>query len=249
MSEHPFNLSGKRILVTGASSGIGRSLAIECARQGGIMIITGRNEERLKSTLALLEGSTEHRYIVADLSKDDEIYQLANDMPHLEGIVFNAGLIKAMPAKFTKREHLDQIFNTNFNSTVILVQRLLKGRKIKLGASICLVSSVASQYVSIGNTIYSASKGAVNSYTKALALELSSKKIRVNAILPGFVNTNLMKNSHVTDEELSIHEGKYPIGRFGKPKDVAYLGIYLLSDASSWMTGSLLTLDGGFSLR
>lgn len=249
MSENPFSLLGKHILVTGASSGIGRAIAVECARQGGSVIITGRNEDRLKKTFTLLGENAEHRYILADLGKDDEVQQLAEELPCLEGIVFNAGLIKSMPAKFTKREHLDQVFDVNFNSTVILVQRLLKGRKIKSGASICLISSVASQFVSVGNTIYSASKGAINSYTRALALELSSKKVRVNAILPGFVNTSLMNNSHVTAEELAIHQGKYPIGRFGLPEDVAYLGVYLLSDASTWMTGSLLTLDGGFSLR
>ncbi len=245
----PFSLSGKNILVTGASSGIGRALAVECALQGAAVTVTGRNSDRLAETLGLVSKGSTHKYLIADLDVDEEVYALADSLPRLDGLILNAGLIKSMPAKFTKREHIDQIFNVNFYSTALLVQRLLKGRKLNTGASICLISSVASQYVSVGNTIYSASKGAVNSYTKALALELSSKQIRVNAILPGFVNTNLLIDSHVTAEELAVHEGKYPIGRFGTPQDVAYLGVYLLSDASSWMTGSLLTLDGGFSLR
>ncbi|WP_367392690.1 SDR family NAD(P)-dependent oxidoreductase [Lewinella sp. LCG006] len=245
----PFSLAGKNILVTGASSGIGRALAIECSLQGAAVTISGRNSDRLAETLELLFKGPDHQCFIADLDVDEEVYALADSLSRLDGLILNAGLIKSMPAKFTKREHIDQIFNVNFYSTALLVQRLLKGRKLNTGASICLISSVASQYVSVGNTIYSASKGAVNSYTKALALELSSKQIRVNAILPGFVNTNLLSDSHVTAEELAVHEGKYPIGRFGTPQDVAYLGVYLLSDASSWMTGSLLTLDGGFSLR
>lgn len=242
-----FSLNQKKILVTGSSSGIGRAIAIQCAAQGGSISLVARNESKLIETKELLvEG--EHTFFIADLANDEAIFKLASELPILDGIVLNAGLVKTVPVRFIKREVMDDMFNLNIQGSILLIQQLVKLKKIKNGASICFISSIASQKVTLGNAIYSATKGAVNAFTKALALELSSKKIRVNAILPGFVETNILNESAISDEQLEIHKNNYPIGRFGQPDDIAYLAVYLMSDASQWMTGSLLPIDGGYSL-
>jgi NAD(P)-dependent dehydrogenase (short-subunit alcohol dehydrogenase family) len=158
-------------------------------------------------------------------------------------------MVKTVPVRFIKRDDLDYMFNVNIQASIMLVQRLLKQKKVKDGGSICFVSSVATQKVTLGNAMYSATKGAVNSFTKALALEMAPKQIRVNAILPGFVETGILSDSAIGEDQLAKHKNNYPIGRFGKPEDIAYLSIYLLSDASQFMTGSLLTIDGGFSIK
>ena len=242
-----FSLTEKKILVTGSSSGIGRAIAVQCAKQGGDILLVARNESRLiESKEMLSEG--EHAFFIGDLANDESIFKLANDLPTLDGIVLNAGLVKTVPVRFIKRKVMDEMFNVNIQGSILLIQHLIKLKKIKNGASICFISSIASQKVTLGNAVYSATKGAVNSFTKALALELSSKQIRVNAILPGFVETNILSESIISEEQLEIHKKNYPIGRFGNPDDIAYLAVYLMSDASQWMTGSLLPIDGGYSL-
>lgn len=242
-----FSLAQKKILVTGSSSGIGRAIAVQCAVQGGSISLVARNESKLIETKEMLSEG-EHVFFIADLANDEAIFKLASELPILDGIVLNAGLVKTVPVRFIKREVMDEMFNLNIQGSILLIQQLIKLKKIKNGASICFISSIASQKVTLGNAIYSATKGAVNAFTKALALELSSKQIRVNAILPGFVETNILNESAISEEQLEIHKNNYPIGRFGKPDDIAYLAVYLMSDASQWMTGSLLPIDGGYSL-
>lgn len=243
-----FSLGGKTIFITGASSGIGRSMAIECSKKGARIYIAGRDTSRLQETLQLLEGAG-HQAIQADLNNDTEMQQLAESLPLLDGVVLNAGMVKTSPVRFIKKDDLDYMFNVNIQSSILLMQRLLKLKKVNDVASVCFVSSVATQKVTLGNAMYAATKGAVNAFTKALALELSVKKIRVNAILPGFVQTGILSDGAIGEEQLAKHQNNYPLGRFGKPEDIAYLAVYLLSDASQWMTGSLLTIDGGFSIK
>ena len=203
-----FSLTEKKILVTGSSSGIGRAIAVQCAKQGGDILLVARNESRLiESKEMLSEG--EHSFFIGDLANDESIFKLANDLPILDGIVLNAGLVKTVPVRFIKREVMDEMFNVNIQGSILLIQHLIKLKKIKNGASICFISSIASQKVTLGNAIYSATKGAVNSFTKALALELSSKQIRVNAILPGFVETNILSESIISEEQLEIQTQIY----------------------------------------
>lgn len=244
----PFNLSNKQILITGASSGIGRSIALSCSNQGALLHLLGRNLGRLEETKSKL-SSLNHLVYQVDLADDLQISKTTDILPALDGVVFNAGTVKLLPIKYMKRNVIEELFNVNLFSAMLFVQNLVKQNKLRQNASICFISSIASQYVTPGNAIYSASKGAVNSFTKSLALELAPKKIRVNAILPGLIETNILENeSAIGQEELELHQKNYPLGRFGKPEDVAYLSVYLLSDASQWMTGSLLKLDGGYSL-
>jgi len=246
--QNPYSLAGKRILVTGASTGIGRSIAIWCANQQANVILTARNKPALEDTHQLLPNDG-HSIITADLSKENDLIALASQLPVLDGIVMNAGMVKTQPVQFIKKAVMDEMFLVNFQASVLLIQQLLKMKKISKGGSICFISSVSSNYVQLGNSVYSATKGAVNSFAKGLALELAPKQIRVNAILPGLIETNILQNSTIGEDHLVEHKKNYPLGRYGKPDDVAHLVVYLLSDASSWMTGSLLTIDGGYSIK
>lgn len=243
-----FGLAEKKILVTGASSGIGRAVADMLAAQGATVMLTARNEERLQTVLQSLPNDG-HHYFCVDLTVDEEVKKLAAEMPVLDGIILNAGMVKTVPVQFVKREDLDYMFNLMLHSSILLVQQLLKNKKLKPGASVCFISSVASQKITIGNAIYSAAKGALNSFAKSLALELAPKQIRVNAILPGMVQTAILDSGVVSDEQLQIHLKNYPLGRFGQPQDIAGLTVYLMADVSQWMTGSLIVLDGGYTLK
>jgi len=243
---NPFSLEGKTILITGASSGIGKAVAIECSKIGAQLIITGRNEERLQDTFFQLSGEN-HQMIISDLSDSTGFDHLLNQLSNLDGVVHCAGIIKRLPLKFIKEEKLDELMRINFYAPALLTQQLYKRKLLKDASSIVFISSVAASFASIGNIMYMASKGAINSYMKGIAFELASSRIRANAIQPGMIKTNL--TSALSDDELKNDVSNYPLGRYGKPEEVAYAVIYLLSDATKWMTGSTLTIDGGITLR
>ncbi|MCK9617649.1 MAG: SDR family oxidoreductase [Lentimicrobiaceae bacterium] len=240
---NPFSLNGKIILVTGASSGIGESIAIESSKMGADIIITGRNAERLNATFSQLSGIN-NAQIISDLTKSEDIDSLIGQLPPLDGLVLNAGILKTMPVKNVTNSAISEVFNTNIISSIQLVQKLLKIKKIKKNASIVFISSISSFSVKIGNSLYSATKGAINSFMKVLALELAPQKITVNSIQPGFIKTRALSSGIITDEQLEEHFKIYPLG-IGKPSDIAYACIYLLSDAAEWVTGSIFTIDGG----
>ncbi|MCJ7449320.1 MAG: SDR family oxidoreductase [Bacteroidales bacterium] len=245
---NPFSLKDKTVFITGASSGIGKAVAIECSRMGSRLCITGRNAERLNETYMQLEGSG-HLQLVADLQSEDAIRSVVDRVPVLDGIVYCAGIARPLPFQFTGKETLEEVMGINFNSPVILSQLLLENKKIKKGASIVFISSVSGVFCSsAGGSIYSASKGAINGLVKGMALDLAPKMIRVNTVNPGMIDTNIFSEGTITQEQLTEDIKRYPLKRFGKPEEVAYSVIYLLSDASSWVTGSSLLIDGGFTL-
>ncbi|QTE36686.1 SDR family oxidoreductase [Mucilaginibacter gossypii] len=245
--DNPFCLKGKKILVTGASSGIGRQIAISVSGMRAETFITGRNEQRLSDVFNLLEvPGTQY---VADLDIEQEQDNLIELMPNLDGVVLSAGIVKTLPFKFINRKDLDSIFETNFFSPAILINKLLKTKKLNKNGSVVFISSIAGNYVgTAGNAMYSASKGAINAMQKVLAIELSAQRIRVNNISPGMIKTELIYDPIFTEEQLKDDEKKYPLG-FGEPIDVANAAIYLLSDASKWVTGSTLIIDGGFTIQ
>lgn len=245
---NPFSLTKKTILVTGASSGIGKAIAIECSRMGASLIITGRDSVKLNDTYDELEGNI-HIQVKADLTIKHELLRLVDEVPVLDGLVNNAGVSKRMLVKDITEESLKYVMQSNFISTALLTRRLLKAKRINEDGAILFVSSRGSDRPTIGNAMYSASKGAINSFAKVLALELAPRRIRVNCILPGMVWTPLIEHSPLSKEQYIEDEKRYPLGRYGQPNDVAYLALYLLSDASVWMTGSLITIDGGVSLK
>ncbi|MDD2799748.1 MAG: SDR family NAD(P)-dependent oxidoreductase [Bacteroidales bacterium] len=250
MIEHfnPFALNGKTILVTGASSGIGQCVAIECAKLGAKLVIVGRNRERLNHTSASLAGEG-HLSIELDLNVYESVSNIIPQLPKLDGIVYCAGIQKSNPAKLISRADLDEIFNSNLFSTINLNKEILTCKKLNKSASIVFISSTAAGIVAeFGNGAYSATKGAITSFSKVLALELSFLKTRVNCVSPGMVHTPLLDTISVDKEQLIEDEKRYPLG-YGMPTDVAYAVIYLLSDAAKWLTGTNIVLDGGLTLR
>lgn len=248
MIENPFSLMNKTILVTGASSGIGKATAIECSKMGAKIIITGRNNSRLTETYKSLKGES-HQIIQADLTVSNDLANLVNSINNLDGIVHSAGISGHLMFNFLKESQLDELMNINFKIPTILTQQLLKQKKVNKGGSIVFLNSVSGILSSyIGGSIYSASKGALNGLLKGLALEFAPKKIRVNGIMAAMIETPIMKSEDITLDQIELDKQKYPLKRYGKPEEVAFAIIYLLSDASTWTTGTNLLLDGGKSI-
>lgn len=249
---NPFSLEGKTILVTGSSSGIGRGIAIECSRLGAKVILNGRNVDRLKETLDMMEGEG-HQVLTIDISKQEDIDRLVEEVPVLDGCVLCAGIPQVCPVKHFKRNDIEDILNVNTIAPIMITSGLLKKKKIHRGSSVVLIESVSGVFVGTkGDVSYNASKAALNGFLKGAALELSGQGIRINAINPGLVPTNILNltnemfaESHHTD----IMVNSYPMKRYGTPEDIAYGAIYLLSDASSWVTGINLIIDGGYLLN
>lgn len=241
---NPFTLEGKTILVTGASSGIGRGIAIACSKMGATVIINGRNEQRLAETMTEMQGE-ENLSLAADLSDSNSLTGMVSRLPKLDGIVHCAGIGQRVLCKQLQEADLDTMMDVNFKAPVMLQTEILKHKKINKGASIVFIASIASDSPSIGNAVYSASKGAIISYANCLALELAPRLIRVNCILPAMIWTDLILKGGITEEELREDEKKYPLKRYGKPEDIANLSIYLLSNAAAWMTGSSIKITGG----
>lgn len=246
---NPFSLEGKTIFVTGASSGIGREISVQCSKMGAKLIITGRNEDRLKETMSMLEGAN-NSYLIADLTDDGAIKDLVASLPILDGVVLCAGKGGTTPILFATPDKFQDIFKTNFFSPIELIRLIVKSKKIKKESSVVNIVSIGGTHsFNPGNSIYGTSKAAYNSMIKFLALEFAPKKIRVNGICPGMVETPLIKPETLTQEQLDIDKDSYLLKRYGKPEDVAYCAIYLLSDASSWVTGQSIIIDGGKTVK
>lgn len=248
---NPFSLEKKMILVTGASSGIGREIAIVCSRMGATVAVTGRNEERLRETYSQLEGNG-HVIVTADLTADDGIQSVVTAVPDLTGVVHCAGIGDRTLLKSVKEKDINKVMRTNFEAPVLLQKELLKKKKIRNEASIVFVASRAPFAPAVGNGLYSASKGALIAYAKVLGLEMAPKMIRVNCICPAMVWTELIeRDAALMGVDFHEAEKSYPLKRYGTPEDIANLAIYLLSDASGWMTGSCIDITGGgeFTLK
>ena len=241
---NPFSLEGKTILVTGASSGIGRGIAIACSKMGASVIVNGRNEERLNETLLQMSGENNQK-AVTDLSNLGHVSSMVSALPKLDGVVHCAGIGQRVLCKQLQESDLDNMMDVNFKAPVMLQTELLKQKKINKAASIVFIASIAAESPTIGNAMYCASKGAIISYANCLYIELAPRLIRVNCISPAMVWTDLIFKGGITEEELKEDEKRYPLKRYGIPEDIANLSIYLLSDASSWMTGSNIKLTGG----
>jgi len=246
---NPFSLEGKTILVTGASSGIGRTTAIECAKLGATLVLTGRNEEALLETKAQLIGEN-HTYVVADLSDEKNCEELTKQLPVLDGCVSNAGMGKMLPVQFYSMDVLEDVFKINSFAPMLLLKHLVKKKKLKNPSSVVFTASISGyNNIAPANGIYGASKSALSAYMKYASLELAGKGIRCNAVHPGRVNTPLISNRLLSQEDVVKDMAQYPLKRYAEPEEVAYAIIYLLSDASSFVTGSNLVIDGGRSLK
>jgi NAD(P)-dependent dehydrogenase (short-subunit alcohol dehydrogenase family) len=246
-----FSLEGKTILVTGASSGIGQSVAVECSKAGAKVIISARNELRLEETYNQLQGEG-HRVIVADLSDYNDIEKLVNECSELDGLSNNAGIAKGLLIRAMNKEYFDDIMKTNAYGPILLTQLLFRKKKLNVNSSIVFTSSLSGVYiVSQGEAAYAASKGAISGFAKGAALEFAVKGIRVNCVNPCIIVTDLFKRDGIFVKQEQIDEAakNFPLQRLGKPQDVAMAHVFLLSGASSWITGINLPIDGGFTLR
>jgi NAD(P)-dependent dehydrogenase (short-subunit alcohol dehydrogenase family) len=241
---NPFSLEGKTIMVTGASSGIGRGIAITCSKMGAKVIINGRNITKLQETCSLMVDDSA-TIVSGDLTDAETLKSIVEALPKLDGLVHCAGLGQRLPCKDVESNKVDEVMNINFKAPVMLQAEVLRQKKLNKAASIVFVASIASWSPSFGNSIYSASKGAIISYANCLALELAPRKIRVNCISPAMVWTDLIQNDAIDIEQLREDEQTYPLKRYGTPDDIANLAVYMLSDASTWMTGSNVKISGG----
>ena len=247
MDYNPFSLQGKTILVTGASSGIGQATAVACTRMGADVIITGRDAERLQATNEMMGDGKE--LLIADLTVRDDVERVVASLPHLDGAVLCAGNSTTLPLQFGTREKFDEMFDVNFFAPVELLRMMYKKKVLQKGASVVLIASIGGTHSFMpGNGVYGASKAALNSVMKYAAREYASRKVRVNSICPGMVDTPLIHRGTITEEQLAEDAKRYPLGRYGHPDDIANGAIYLLSDASAWLTGHDLVIDGGFSI-
>ena len=248
VSYNPFSLEGKTVLVTGASSGIGQETAIQCSKLGAKVVVTARNEHRLKETMSQLEGEG-HRMILAELTQQEELEKLLDSIDALNGVVLCAGKGTTSPFPFSTRDKYDSIFDVNFFAPVELLRLLVKKKKLEKESSVVFVSSIGGvKSFQLGNGVYGPSKAALNSTMQFCAKELATKKIRVNSVNPGMVNTSFIQGGAISEEQHILDMEKYPLKRYGEPRDIALGIIYLLSDASSWVTGHSLIIDGGVTI-
>lgn len=251
MTYNPYSLEGKTILVTGASSGIGCATAIECSKMGARVIITARNEERLKNTFQQLEDQTRgHLMFVADMTQEECIDDLVGIIPNIDGCVNNAGISLNLPIQFIKKNDLTDILNINTVSPILLTQKLIKKKRVNKFGSLVFTSSISgNNTVTYAHAMYSTSKCAITGFMRNAALDLAPKNIRCNAVHPGMINTPMVHSGKYSNEQLEKDKDNYPLKRFGEPKEVAYAIIYLLSDAAAWVTGHSIVIDGGLTLK
>ena len=242
----PFELTGKTILITGASSGLGRQCAITASQQGATVFITGRNQERLTETFNQLHGSG-HQWIMADLTQEYDVISLVDQLPLLNGVVYSTGISDLSPARFIKAEDISKTFNISFNASVLLTSQLLAKKKLeKKACSLVFISTISTRYPFVGGAMYISAKAALESYARVLALELAPKGIRSNSISPAFVKTPMLDDTaeKYSQEAVRKIEEQQLLG-LGEPEDVANTVVFFLSDASRWITASNLIVGGG----
>ena len=253
MTFNPFTLSGKTILITGASSGIGRQCAIDCSRMGARVVLMGRNEARLAETQRQMEGDG-HLVINMDLTHFDGIEgciaSIVTEVGPFDGLIHAAGIERTLPVKFTKPMDYEDIYRTNSISAFEIVRHLISKKNSNIGASLVLISSITSLIGRAGVVAYAASKGGLLAAIRPMAIELAPRKMRINCISPGTILTPMMEQylSSLTDEQRERRLDGFLLG-LGRTEDVSNACIYLLRDASRWVTGQNLIVDGGYTVR
>lgn len=242
----------KHILITGASSGIGKETALKLAQENATLTIVARNESLLKDLVIELKKicPNNHSYILTDLSDEKSIQALAQRIENVDGVVHAAGIVSPLPVKFIQKKHLDKIYHINLYAPILLTGSLLKNKKINASGSIVFISSISTDHPYFGGSMYTSSKAGIEAYSRNLALEVASKKIRSNVLAPALVNTRILKETIAASDEKAWEEyqNQYPFG-IGQPEDVANSILFFLSDDSQWITGQKLVLDGGLSLN
>lgn len=246
--------NGENILVTGASDGIGKAICLLLNSLGANVIGIARSEDKLKLLKEEMINKDKFIYITRDLSMDiDELPNLVSkivkEYGKLSGLVYAAGKLELLPIKGLDIESIDSLYNVNFKSLLMITKGFVDKRNSLENSSIVYISSISSVLGVKGAISYSTSKGAINSLVKTLAVEVSNRNIRVNSVLPGFINTNLaLENKCLYSQEYLYElENMYPLG-LGEPEDIANIVTFLLSDKSRWITGQNIVVDGGRTL-
>lgn len=253
--DNPFSLSGKHIVISGASSGIGRQCAISCAKAGAVVSLLGRSSDRLKATRETLDNPEKHRWYSIDLTNQDDVAGLVKDIVKetgkIHGLLNVAGISDTRALRSIDESKLDLFFRTNVYSSIYLTKEVCRKTHFsEKGGSIVFFSSVMALLGEPGKTVYGMTKGALLAGAKSLACELSPRQIRVNTISPGVIVTPINENlPHIKDPEKRKElEEKHLLG-LGATEDVANACIFLLADASKWVTGSNLSVDGGYTAK
>jgi NAD(P)-dependent dehydrogenase (short-subunit alcohol dehydrogenase family) len=248
---NPFSLSGKRILVTGATSGLGMEIALSCARMGAELIVTGRDQERLARTLDALQSISDspHQSFQADLTIAEQRAALAAALEkEIDGLAHSAGISRLCPVRMMGEAHLREIQAVNVEAPVLLTQSLLKRNLISSGGSILFIASIAAHIGVAGVGAYSGTKAALIALSRCLAMEVVKRRIRVNCLSPALVDTPLLEATAQIVGSMETERNNYPLG-FGKPEDIANAAIFMLSGASRWITGTTLVMDGGLTIN
>jgi NAD(P)-dependent dehydrogenase (short-subunit alcohol dehydrogenase family) len=248
-----FGLTDKRILITGASSGIGRQCAISCSRKGAKLVLLGRDQSRLNETLALLSRRTQHLIYSVDLLEYDRVSvfidEIVSKIGRFDGVINCAGISTTLPLNSLSSDKMEYFLRTNVIGPINLTRQLVKSDHFsESGGSVIFISSVMSVVGDKGKALYSSTKGALVSTVRSLAVELATRQIRVNAVSPGVVESPMSKNAVYSNnvESLNRIRSLHPLG-LGLPEDVANACIFLLSDAGRWVTGINLIIDGGYT--
>lgn len=250
---NPLDLTGRTILVTGASSGIGSETAILLSKLGARVVLTARKEKGLTKTLALLD-SDKHLIAPFELTDFDSIPAFLKEVSiktnGLDGLVHCAGIQSTIPLRFLKKSDLHKLFSINVDSAFALIKGFRQKGVCRPNSSIVLLASVIGMVGQAGLSMYGASKGAIIALTKSAAIELAKDTIRINCIAPALVQTEMIENAHnkLTAEQLTKVAQKSPLG-IGRPRDVANSIAFLLADTARWITGTTLVVDGGYTAQ
>lgn len=253
---NPFLLEGKNIIVTGASSGIGQQCAIDCSKMGAKVILIARNEERLQQTLAQMEGEG-HSYYLHDMeeivnsgSAKDVVTKIVSEHGKVDGFIHSAGIEKTLPIKLLTIADYETVYKVNTLSAFEFIHQFSNKRFFNDGGHIVLISSITAVIGRGGVAAYAASKGAMVSAVRSMALELARKNITINCVSPGTILTPLMQNylNTLSPEDYGKRVDGFPLG-LGNTTDISNACIYLISDASRWITGQNLVVDGGYTAR
>lgn len=245
MSASPYSLEGRTILVTGASSGIGRACAVMASQMGARLVLTARDEMRLQETLAALEGAG-HVARTLDLNDTATLPSWVQTMGPIDGLVYAAGIAQVAPFRMISERHFQSQMDINFKAPMFLTQALLKAKKINVNASLVYLSADAHHIAPVGSAIYSASKAALISAVRSLALEVAKQKIRANCVSPGYVRTPMFDQLATTTSVADMVR-LAPLGLI-EPEEVATCVTYLLSEGSCWVTRTNLVVDSGLTI-